>query len=89
LCAVHDVKGLVCESLTDLATTHIETCNDYTKLKYNSVDCSCSQYVLCCRVSETLNSAVSPFFLEQLAIDVFILCMMGLHITVVSLYVTL
>jgi hypothetical protein len=35
-------------------------------------------------VSKTVNKVVSPFFLEQLAVDVFGLCAMMLHMTVVS-----
>ena len=66
-------------------------CYSYTKLIHyqcviniNGVHSIFSHFLLNCRMSETLNKAVSPFFLEQLAADVFILCVMALHITVVS-----
>jgi hypothetical protein len=80
--------GKIIEKVTSL-------CYSHTELLYyqcviiifviNGLHSIFSRLLLNCRVSETLNKAVSPFFLEQLAVDVFVLCAMMLHITVVSL----
>jgi hypothetical protein len=59
------------------------------QLATQSSNFSAITYLLHCRLSRTLNEAVSPFFLEQLATDVFILCTMALYVTVVSLQATI